>query len=827
MPGFGTGSFSAGFFGESRWSKLVFWTGLPSIYKLQDQEQGGIFEKFMDGIRPSFDGLREKIRLFDELRDPLRARTQYDQVQELYLGPRITPRGDLEQKGREGVVSTWRVFSSPNARFREADIGKDLIVSGSSVASNNTTVRLISIQSLTSVITDPQLTPDTGPLRWELRTHVDIDPNVMTVQVQSGTVDEIAPGWILFDGTAEFTVVARRHFKVGSLVRSLAVEANGEDGVLLPGGILRTDTPFGVKDVGKKIILIDCRNSDNNGEWEIGSVSGTGPYFVTLTGTTFTEEVGPLTWSLWPFAELDLYYQDVPKGVALQSGVDLSVTAPNIVSSPTASFTTLDVGKFLTVYGPTGSGFSGTYAITGWLTPSSVTVDATFAGAATNLTWYVRNGTNLAPDNKIGVRVSAPPLLGYLAKDFGITVDAREDEVTQRSWVYNVAGWTGIKGTEVGYSSVGKLGGFVITVSPLWHVTTALYRFAQAFDPASVVIFPDTPILKSGSDGFLVSGLFVSATGNFVPADVGKQIYTSSTARPENEGGLFTIHSVLNSTTVEILATDGAVFPDSGTGTGMQWRLVRLYTTKVPSLPHFDDFDSDLMQEIIDGTGDPPATDYFGIDKICWEEDWVGSIPILMTGAPVQLQTSLWQVPCATPPGQVASWECLKATGNWALIDAQGEMFFLDALPVGSGTTFTLDITSFTAPSWTGPESPRLQYVCDEIITCSWCPSNKVLLKVELGETLVDVSGPAVENIFQRALDRIEQAKPAHVELVIQYSQAIASTVIHPLIEIEPKQWFGHTLDLQMVPLYDDIPADVWPDDAVFLITVEPRVWTP
>lgn len=772
MGGFGFGPFGQGYFGASRWAKDVLWNSLPETYRLADVENENIFERFMDGVAPSFDRLRGKIAAWEELRDPLRVRTQYDEEEWLRLGQQVTTRGDLLQKGIKGQVTAFRTFSTTNGRFTERDVGKDLWISGSVLEANNRVVRITSLVSGSEVLTDPILQLD-SELRWELREHVEPEEGRITVQVRSGSIDSITPGWILYDGYSEYEVLARRHFRKAGPVRTLLIETLGEDGELLAGGYLQTSVAVGPWDVGKRAVVSGSSEPSNNGEWEVLEVTGAGPYVMRLDAPGMQADPGPVVWALWPFGELDLE-ADVPcRGVAVQAGKDLEIILPNRVRAHTGSFTTTDVGKRLEIVG-SALGASGSHVVTALVTSNELQVATTFGSVETGLVWYLRALTGLQADD-VHVKVSAPPLLDYLAQDFGITVDAREREELQRSWAYNVAGWVNIKGTAAGYASVGKLSGLRVEVAKLYRVSSSVFRMIRAMDPDEGFIVADSNE-RYGSDGQIVLGFFSAPSVRFRAGDVGKHVRVTNAAIPANEGGIFTIVSIVNETTVELLPLDDAQHPDYGLG-GLVWSIVRLYAARAPTRPRMDDFIPDLLEEIVDSL--PPVGDAFSVDRLCWEDDWSTDVPVVgVSVTPETLTTH--RVVVATPVGQAGSADVILNVGNWMFYDAQGTQFYVESLPVEVlPGQFEFVVQAAAVPSLVGPYVPKFAYACDEILDCEWCASNKVSLRIELGPELVGASSLEVENIFQRALDRMEQAKPAHVEFVVAFRRTLPVTISH------------------------------------------------
>ena len=72
IPGFGSGPFGTGGFGEWPWSLVAIVEGIPSVYQDQDEQAGqGSLKALLEGLVPSLDDLRRKVRDYDDLRDPL------------------------------------------------------------------------------------------------------------------------------------------------------------------------------------------------------------------------------------------------------------------------------------------------------------------------------------------------------------------------------------------------------------------------------------------------------------------------------------------------------------------------------------------------------------------------------------------------------------------------------------------------------------------------------------------------------------------------------------------------------------------------------------
>jgi hypothetical protein len=71
-------------------------------------------------------------------------------------------------------------------------------------------------------------------------------------------------------------------------------------------------------------------------------------------------------------------------------------------------------------------------------------------------------------DYVLDPRTARADLLGYIAKNFGITPDLDEPEEFQRTKIEIVGRWRLIKGTETAYQVLCAIHGFDVTVSEVW-----------------------------------------------------------------------------------------------------------------------------------------------------------------------------------------------------------------------------------------------------------------------------------------------------------------------------------------------------------------------
>jgi hypothetical protein len=617
VPGFSGGPFGGDPFGEFNWSRRVLFETAPEIYRTADAEQNDLFRKYAEAQGVSFDNLRRKIAAFADLRDPQAARTQYDEVTTLRLGKIEQIKGPVEQSGVLASVSAISVFTTRRGRFTQADVGKEITVSNSLIATNNGPIVITNIVSATEVLTNPPLATDPGSLRWELRELEASTTKETLVKVRGGDVEEITPGWILSDGYADFTVLKRQQFKPEEDERKLLTLREGTDGSI--NGALNFTSPtlaLTSRDVGRRLTIAGSLNPETNDDkFEIVDVLSATECLLDGSPDLIAEPTGALVWALLRSPELTLAGSAILRGVIEREGDDGEITvagSPTTFEADSARFTADDVGKLLTLHRP-GSVDNNTYEILTRVSDTVVTLDGPTAGLGSNFHWEMRAATSKGDETQVEVRATS--LLQYLAQDFGIEIDARESEEWQRRWTESVSRWIGLKGHGDGYMYVAELTGFTAVVTGLYRVNQETYLAVLAAGGEAHMV-GDEGADRSGSDGSLdvVGGLvrFSSPTAAFVNGDAGRQIYVTGTFGSTNDG-FRTIVTVVDAQTVEFRLIDtmtGVSDPNNG---ALVWSIVRLYAEQAPTLPVYDEINSDRMTYL-------KGVNVFTVDKYCWEQ---------------------------------------------------------------------------------------------------------------------------------------------------------------------------------------------------------------
>ena len=756
--GFGHGPFGRDPFGEANWSRALY-EALPEFYLAEDENQEFFLEKWQEALRGPVDVFRRKIREYLDLRDPLKVRTQYNEVSRLRLGPRVLPSYPIEQRGFDGSIDATRAFSARTARFKAQDRGKDLTIKDSLIVANNVTVRIAAVINANTVLTDPRLSVDAGPVRWELRQPITVDESRITLEIRGGDVSQIVPGWQLFDGAATFEVTSRRRFRDRFREKRLLTDKEGGDATIDALGRLVSPTAgFTQLDVGRPVSFTESDIPENNAVFEIKKIISAS--IVELT-TPATETTLPFRWAYYPFPLIEIVGPAVPRGVVEQEAQDLEgVLLPNGFKSARANFTAADVGKRLSVRGSTLTN-DGIYEVVSVLTQNQITVTpATVVAEAPGMTWALRKRTIVGDTTQVDA--NAPSMITLLAPDFGITVDTQKSEARQRAWVRFITLWIDKKGHPESYAIIGALSGFDVTAETLFHVSL---DFSFAIPPASLFELGDAGVGRLGTDGHLSLGtggrvrfdsgpIFPPGVAQFTAGDAGKLIRISGTPAVPANDKLYQIENVLSAKAVEFRLSDTATLPDLRT---LTWAVVGLYTTLPPLQPRFDEINGDLLVSIV-----PPGA--FGLDMYCWETTPVPfSTDVALTisaVAPVSL--NIWQVTVTGVPPNSAN--VVVAVGSWEIEDSTGTAFFLETVPADSLLgPWTFLVNSSIAPA-TG--AAILRYVCQLQLSCDYCQSYKVLFTIVPDGILADV-GVAVERVYERVLEDLAlEAKPAHVQLV-------------------------------------------------------------
>lgn len=139
----------------------------------------------------------------------------------------------------------------------------------------------------------------------------------------------------------------------------------------------------------------------------------------------------------------------------------------------------------------------------------------------------------------------APPLLDYLAKDFGITLDENEPDFLQRSSVANVTKWWALKSTERSYEIRGEIAGFTVEVKGLYLIQdTALLSVLPA-DRTFVfngLAYTDIEPRSVRFDDFIADAVQLDV--NYIYEDSSPDGMSEAMAWAEDLGSVFVLSAV-------------------------------------------------------------------------------------------------------------------------------------------------------------------------------------------------------------------------------------------------------------------------------------------
>lgn len=274
MTGFGSNSFGqVNPFGSTDWYRIIGYDYLPSQYRVDDEAIGYPLLKYIRGTSQVYQRFIQLIANYHRIKDPAYARSQEDNSRRVRLGVSRTDVGEIIQRGFRGDVEVGTFyFRSQLARFTPDSIGKVLYLKNPIEPANLIPATIITVISETSVLTDPVLTPESGPLVWELR-EPKLAQDQVLFEVQDGDVQLITPSWILDDGQSEFQINQRQQFRTSVSKARLLIEREYSDGVINSAGNLTSVLGyFDQRDVGKRILINSPLVETNRGLFTIERV---------------------------------------------------------------------------------------------------------------------------------------------------------------------------------------------------------------------------------------------------------------------------------------------------------------------------------------------------------------------------------------------------------------------------------------------------------------------------------------------------------------------------------------------------------------------------
>lgn len=465
--------------------------GVPSIYQEQDADIGqGMLKALLEGLVPSLDGMRQKIRDYDHLRNPLLCPVEQDflvaetilKTENLGDGTSRVflsegPDGDKFTGLRPGMtLSDFRGVIFVICKVARSSLALDFTDPPIDPATGVATGRHIIVANIGQVSTE--FVPFTSGTQFSQE-----NP---TVTSSTGTIVTVAPGSII-DGEI-FTID-------DGINTALIFEFDTvPDGV--SGANVVVDISAAVSDVTVADAMVLAINAAaplnlvaSNGGGTLATVT------IANTGTGVEGDVA------WTDGVADAgFVVTSPTGGGPGAFIFSTVTqsddgvrlAPYAFNAEGSYVDALDIAlNRVTIEWTEGSVFR-----SGWFTSEgkpggdlvdTSVIDFTVGAVGTGqITMY--NDSGVAIDaNSILVtytRDDSPPpedaeiraqsILAFLSNDVGIRLDRNDPEVLQRSYTNNASKIWDIKGTELGYDILGQYAGYFVSAKPLYSITEAV-----------------------------------------------------------------------------------------------------------------------------------------------------------------------------------------------------------------------------------------------------------------------------------------------------------------------------------------------------------------
>jgi hypothetical protein len=127
---FGTGPFGSGPFGSADWAEHVLWEDLPQLDRSEDAAGDGSLRKFINAVKPMFEGFKALGDDWLSLRDPEEVRTRYQDNVTVALDPTtfVTGDGVVTVGVLPGVDPVVELLAGVSAGWILRDVGRQEFV---------------------------------------------------------------------------------------------------------------------------------------------------------------------------------------------------------------------------------------------------------------------------------------------------------------------------------------------------------------------------------------------------------------------------------------------------------------------------------------------------------------------------------------------------------------------------------------------------------------------------------------------------------------------------------------------------------------------------
>jgi len=466
--------------------------GIPSVYREQDEIIGqGVLRALLEGLAPSMDGLRRKIRDYDQLRNPLLTPTD----KSFALSQTILRTDNLGD-------GTSRVFLSEGVdgdRFDGIRNGMTLV----DLRGRRFNICKVSKSSLAAEFSDPPIDPATlAPTGKHVVVQNIGQSSTEFIPFSSGTyVSEENPSVVPATGSIvavdSANLIDGETFTLDDGINASIVFEFDK----VPDGVVGSNHVVDISSATLAVAVADAIVDAVNSAAPLNLVASNG--LGTLATVTIvnpaTGAEGDVSWAT-DVADAGFVVTSPTGGGPGAFVVESSVTlSDNGSRPPPYSFNV--VGSYISGLdmsnnrvtvswkegGVSKSGFftsggrpGGDMADTSIIDPSVSAVSTgqirlyNDTGAAIDAdslrVTYTREDDPLPADAEI----NSQNILAFLASGVGIKLDRNDPEFLQRSYVNSAHKIWDIKGTDLGYSVLGKYAGYFVSSSPLYNISESI-----------------------------------------------------------------------------------------------------------------------------------------------------------------------------------------------------------------------------------------------------------------------------------------------------------------------------------------------------------------
>lgn len=549
MPGFGSGPFGTGGFGEWPWSLFMIVQGIPSVYKDQDQLAGdGTLQALLEGLAPSMDAVRRKVRDYDILRDPLEA-----PIEQSFLVAQTILRTEAQDDGTSLVF----LSEGPDGdRFDGLAPGQTLL----DFRGLRFVICRVAKSTLNTEVSNPPTDPATGlPTGKHIvvnnigQASTEFIPFVSgtfvsqenpAVDEATGTIVAIAPG-SLIDGES-FTL------HDGVAASSVTFEFDTVPDGVTPGNVA-VDTSTAIDDIQVATAMVAAINAETSLNLVADNVSGTvATVTIANPGTGAEGNDGAPGFLSWSDTVIDAGFIITqptgggPGAYIVESGstlVDDGLRTPPYVFNVESSYIgglNIALNRVTVQWSEGGlrkeGFFTNAEAPGGDLADTSV-IDFSAGAVGTGQIRMFNDSGTAVDANSITVtytqddtsppedaEVRAQNILAFLANDVNIRLDRNDPEFLQRSYVNSAWKIWNIKGTELGYDVLGQYAGYFVSAAPLYAVIESIalglpqqevFEFPAGTSATGSIVTIPAVNLFDGETFFLDDGINTPVTFEF------------------------------------------------------------------------------------------------------------------------------------------------------------------------------------------------------------------------------------------------------------------------------------------------------------------------